>query len=36
VKHTVRAESDAYVRIRNMKTRDEVVSGFADTRNHLG
>jgi histidyl-tRNA synthetase len=36
VKHTVRAESDAYVRIRNMKTRDEIVAGFADTRNHLG
>lgn len=36
VKHTVRAESDAYVRIRNMKTRDEVVSGFTDVANHLG
>jgi histidyl-tRNA synthetase len=35
VKNTVRAESDAYVRIRNMKTRDEVVAGFTDTRNHL-
>jgi histidyl-tRNA synthetase len=36
VKHTVRAESDAYVRIRNMKTRDEIVAGFADTKHHLG
>jgi histidyl-tRNA synthetase len=36
VKYTVRAESDAYVRIRNMKTRDEVVSGFTDVANHLG
>ncbi len=36
VAHTVRAESDAYVRIRKMKTRDEVVAGFADAANHLG
>jgi histidyl-tRNA synthetase len=36
VKHTVRAESDAYVRIRNLKTRDEIVAGFADTKHHLG
>ena len=36
VAHTVRAESDAYVRIRKMKTRDEVVAGFADVANHLG
>jgi hypothetical protein len=33
---TVRAESDAYVRIRNAKTRDEVVAGIADVANHLG
>jgi histidyl-tRNA synthetase len=33
---TVKAESDAYVRIRNAKTRDEVVAGIADVRNHLG
>jgi histidyl-tRNA synthetase len=33
---TVRAESDAYVRIRNSRTRDEVVAGIADARNHLG
>jgi histidyl-tRNA synthetase len=36
VTHTVRAESDAYVRIRKMKTREEVVAGFADVPNHLG
>jgi histidyl-tRNA synthetase len=36
VAHTARAESDAYVRIRKMKTRDEVVTGFADAANHLG
>ncbi len=36
VTHTVRAESDAYVRIRKMKTRDEIVAGFADAANHLG
>jgi histidyl-tRNA synthetase len=36
VAHTVRVESDAYVRIRKMKTRDEIVAGFADASNHLG
>lgn len=36
VSHTARVENDAYVRIRNLKTRDEVVAGFADVRNHLG
>ncbi|HXR47071.1 MAG TPA: histidine--tRNA ligase [Candidatus Limnocylindrales bacterium] len=36
VGHTARVESDAYVRIRNLKTRDEVVAGFADVANHLG
>ncbi len=36
VAHTVRAESDAYVRIRKMQTREEVVAGFADAANHLG
>ncbi len=36
VKHVVRAESEAYVRIRNMRTRDEVVAGFSDVSNHLG
>ncbi len=32
---TARVENDAYVRIRNLNTRTEVVAGFADTRNHL-
>ena len=36
VAHTIRAESDAYVRIRKMSSRDEVVAGFADAANHLG
>jgi len=36
VLHTVRAESDAYVRIRNLKTREEIVAGFGDVANHLG
>jgi histidyl-tRNA synthetase len=36
VAHTVRAESESYVRIRKMKTREEVVAGFADAANHLG
>ena len=36
VAHTIRAESAAYVRIRKMSSRDEVVAGFADAANHLG
>ncbi|HEV2693300.1 MAG TPA: histidine--tRNA ligase [Verrucomicrobiae bacterium] len=36
VAHTAKAESDAYVRIRNLKTREEVVAGFAGVANHLG
>jgi histidyl-tRNA synthetase len=32
---TARVENDDYVRIRNLKTRAEVVAGFADTKNHL-
>lgn len=36
VSHTARVENDAYVRIRNLATRDEVVAGFADVANHLG
>lgn len=36
VSHTARVENDAYVRIRNLKTREEVVAGFADVANHLG
>ena len=35
VRFTVRAESDSYVRIRNAKTREEVVTGFAGVTNHL-
>ena len=33
---TAKVESESYVRIRNYKTRDEVVAGFADVVNHLG
>ena len=33
---TARVESDDYVRIRNLKTREEIVAGFADVANHLG
>jgi histidyl-tRNA synthetase len=36
VAHTVRLESDAYVRIRDLKTRKEVVAGANDVANHLG
>ena len=36
VARTARLDSDAYVRIRNLKTRDEVVTGIADAANHLG
>ena len=36
VAYTARMDSDAYVRIRNSKTRDEVVAGVADAANHLG
>jgi len=36
VAHTVRLENDAYVRIRKLKTREEVVAGFGDVANHLG
>ncbi len=32
---TAKLDSDAYVRIRNMKTRAEVVAGFSDVVNHL-
>jgi len=35
VAHTVRLESDAYVRIRDLKTRKEVVAGANDVVNHL-
>ncbi len=32
---TIRMENDAYVRIRNFKTRQEITSGVNDTANHL-
>jgi histidyl-tRNA synthetase len=32
---TAKVESESYVRIRNLKSRDEIVAGFADTANHL-
>ncbi|MGH7975446.1 MAG: histidine--tRNA ligase [Limisphaerales bacterium] len=32
---TAKLESDSYVRIRNFKTRDEVVAGFSAVANHL-
>ena len=34
--YTARVESNDYVRIRNLKTREEIVAGFADVANHLG
>jgi histidyl-tRNA synthetase len=36
VRHTVRLESEAYARIRNSASRDEVVAGMGDVKNHLG
>jgi hypothetical protein len=36
VAHTAWLEKDAYVRIRNLKTRDEIVTGIAGAANHLG
>ena len=36
VAHTARMENDDYVRIRNFKTRDEIVTGVAGAANHLG
>jgi histidyl-tRNA synthetase len=36
VAHTVRLENDAYVRIRNLKTREEIVTGISGAANHLG
>jgi histidyl-tRNA synthetase len=36
VAHTVRLENDAYVRVRNLKTREEIVTGIAGVANHLG
>ena len=36
VAHTARLENDDYVRIRDFKTRKEIVAGVADVANHLG
>jgi len=36
VAHTVRLENEDYVRVRDLKTREEVVAGVADAANHLG
>ena len=36
VAYTARLENDAYVRIRNSKTRDEIVTGLSGAANHLG
>jgi len=36
VAHTARLENDDYVRVRNMKTRNEIVTGLAGAANHLG
>jgi histidyl-tRNA synthetase len=33
---TARLDNDAYVRIRNLKTRAEIVTGVTDAANHLG
>ena len=35
VLHTVRLDNDSYVRIRNLKTRQEIVTGIASVVNHL-
>jgi histidyl-tRNA synthetase len=32
---TAKVESESYVRIRNLKSRDEIVAGFSDAANHL-
>src|SRR5271154_3368553 len=32
---TAKVESESYVRIRNLNSRDEIVAGFADAANHL-
>jgi histidyl-tRNA synthetase len=36
VAYTARLENDAYVRIRNAQTRDEIVTGLQGAANHLG
>ena len=35
VTYTARLDNDAYVRIRKMDTRDEIVAGVADAANHI-
>jgi histidyl-tRNA synthetase len=35
VAHTAKLENDDYVRIRNVKTRNEIVTGLAGAKNHL-
>jgi histidyl-tRNA synthetase len=35
INRTVRLDNDAYVRIRNLKTREEVVTGISGAANHL-
>jgi histidyl-tRNA synthetase len=34
--YTAKFESDSYVRIRNLKSREEIVTGVGDVANHLG
>ena len=34
--YTAKFESDSYVRIRNLKSREEIVTGANDVANHLG
>ncbi len=36
VAHTARLDNDAYVRVRNLKTREEIVTGIAGAAHHLG
>jgi histidyl-tRNA synthetase len=36
VAYTARLDNDSYVRIRNLKTREEIVTGVSDAANHLG
>jgi histidyl-tRNA synthetase len=33
--YTAKVESESYVRIRNLNSRDEIVAGFSDAANHL-
>jgi hypothetical protein len=36
VAHTARLDNDSCVRVRNLKTRDEIVTGIEGAANHLG